>query len=97
MQDDDTLPDRADSRQRFIDQLAPALVAEIDRLLLANCHSQWLKVARVVGSAMQEMRGKIDGVPDVYFAQRIAHLVQAGKLVSQGDLKRMRFSEVRIP
>jgi TPR repeat protein len=37
------------------------------------------------------------GLPDVYFAQRIIHLVDTGALESQDNLRRMRFSEVRKP
>ena len=36
-------------------------------------------------------------VPDIYYAQRVRHLVEVGKLESQGDLHYMRYSEVRLP
>ena len=35
-------------------------------------------------------------VPDGYYAQRVALLVDSGKLESQGNLEYMRFSEVRL-
>jgi hypothetical protein len=67
---------------------------EIDRAILAHCREQWLKVARVIGDTHQGL-----GVPTdpESIAHRIEALVKAGKLESQGDLARWRFSEVRLP
>jgi hypothetical protein len=48
-------------------------------------------------SAMQDLRGSIKNVPDIYYAQRIRVLVKEGKLIAQGNLKRMRYSEVKLP
>ena len=52
-------------------------------------------MAMVVGSAMMEAKNKYQGVPDLYFAQRIRELVANGTLESQGFLANMRYSEVR--
>ncbi len=35
-------------------------------------------------------------VPDVFYSQRLRDLVSAGHLEAQGNLYRMRFSEVRL-
>jgi hypothetical protein len=70
-------------------------VRRIDEVLLNNAAPQWRKVARVVGSAMMQLRAELPRLPDVYYSGRIAELVNAGKLQSQGNLRRMRFSEVR--
>ncbi|WP_425530461.1 DUF3658 domain-containing protein [Xanthomonas oryzae] len=35
-------------------------------------------------------------MPDIFYAQRIRHLVSAGHLEASGNLNRMRFSEVRL-
>jgi Protein of unknown function len=69
---------------------------DIDRELMAQSARSWRKVARIVSSSMDKLSSRIPGVPDVYFAQRVRHLVEIGKLESQGDLLRMRFSEVRL-
>jgi hypothetical protein len=35
-------------------------------------------------------------LPDVYLSQRVRELVESGLLENQGNLARMRFSEVRL-
>ena len=90
----DTVPTA--SEIKIIKKLTPDQVARIDEVLLANVAPQWRKVARVVGFAMMQLKGEHPGLPDVYYSGRIAELVNAGKLQSQGNLRRMRFSEVRV-
>ena len=70
---------------------------EIDTALLANVTNQWRKVAFVVGMTMMEIDSKRHvGRDDLYFAQRIAVLVQRGLIEHTGDLDRMRYCEVRL-
>jgi len=38
----------------------------------------------------------VPGIPDIYYANRVRALVEAGRLESQGNLDYMRFSEVRL-
>ena len=70
-------------------------IEEIDNLLFDSTSANFKKVAMVVGSAMMEAKNKYQGVPDLYFAQRIRELVANGTLESQGFLANMRYSEVR--
>lgn len=70
---------------------------EMDRVLLAHAAPTFRKVARIVGMAIGELSPRIPDVPDIYYAMRVRHLVEVGKLESQGNLKFMRFSEVRLP
>jgi hypothetical protein len=81
---------------KLINKLTPDQIKKIDEVLLANAAPQWRKVARVVAAAMMQLRGEYPGLPDVYYSGRVAELVAAGKLQSQGNLRRMRFSEVRL-
>ena len=74
--------------------LSQAELALIDAALFSQVSDDWRKVARVVGMAMLSMPDRPSGVPDV-FAKRVGLLVESGQLESQGDLRRMRFSEVR--
>jgi hypothetical protein len=67
----------------------------IDSALLAECAASWRKVARVVGAAMNSLQERYPNVPDGFYALRVAGLVSAGTLESQGNLEYMRFSEVR--
>ena len=69
----------------------------IDNALLFECAPSWRKVARVVGTAMRSLQDTHPAVPVGYFAQRVAHLVDSGRLESDGNLEYMRYSEVRLP
>jgi multidrug efflux pump subunit AcrA (membrane-fusion protein) len=76
-------------------RLSQAELALIDAALLSQVSDDWRKVARVVGMAMLSMPDRLGEVPDIFFAKRVGRLVESGQLESQGDLRRMRFSEVR--
>lgn len=70
---------------------------EIDRLLLANITNQWRKVARVVATTMSLMdREERGGRDDLYFAKRVAVLVEKGLIEYVDDLSRMGHCEVRL-
>ena len=45
---------------------------------------------------MMNEEHRIEGIPDVFYAQCVAGLVKKGILLSQGNLKCMRFSEVKM-
>lgn len=80
-----------------VSQLKQEDLWEIDRVLLAQSANGWRKVARIVAMAIGELSERIPNVPDVYYAMRVRHLVETGKLESQGNLLYMRYSEVRLP
>ena len=69
----------------------------IDEALLSNISTHWRKVARVVGTAMDDPLLKKADLPDFFFAQRIRKLVGSNKLEYQGILENMTYSEVRLP
>jgi Protein of unknown function/Sel1 repeat len=73
------------------------LVARIDAAILAHATPSFQKVARLVSMAMKSIPDAPGTVTDVFYAQRIMHLVRTGQMESQGNLRRMRFSEVRLP
>jgi hypothetical protein len=62
---------------------------EIDRAIIDAVADDWLKVARIVAVVAH------DGDHDVV-AERIASLVQEGRLEGQGNLSSWRHSEVRL-
>jgi hypothetical protein len=70
---------------------------EMDRVLLTQASQRWRKVARIVGMTIDELSERFPDVPDIYYAQRVRHLVETGQLESQGNLAYMRYSEVRRP
>lgn len=57
----------------------------------------WRKVAMLVAATMIELPNKKHGLPDVFYAERVRKLVEAGRLEPQGNLQYMRYSEVRLP
>ncbi|BCJ89354.1 hypothetical protein IZ6_00890 [Terrihabitans soli] len=97
--DEDELPDPdpTPEQMRAFQALSPADIAEMDRRLLSHASTRFRKVAYVVGMSMMEKDDRFKGIFDIFFARRVAELVKAGRLESQGDLRRMRYSEVRLP
>ena len=91
---EDTL---SSEEQEAVDRLTTDQVARIDRLLLEGCAPSWRKVARIVGTAMTQVGSEHPGIPDIFYAQRVAILVSNGHIESQGNLAFMRYSEVRLP
>jgi hypothetical protein len=87
----------SEAEERRLAKLPAAIVTQIDQALLANATLKFRKVAYIVGVVMRSLRDIPYKIPDVYYAQRIAKLVDAGFLEAAGNLRRMRFSEVRLP
>lgn len=81
----------------LIAELSATQREEIDQTLLLSAEKQYRKVARVVAMAMGNLRHRVKGIPDIYYAQRIIGLVEDSRLISRGNLKRMRYSEVQLP
>jgi len=77
-------------------KLSEADLREIDEALVSNTKSQWRKVAMVAAITMSSLSNHLSELPDVFYAIRVRKLVEDGVLESQGNLARMRFSEVRL-
>jgi len=88
-------PELSQEQVNVVKNLNEIQIEEIDSLLFSSTSGHFKKVAMVVGSAMLEAKNKYQGVPDLYFAQRIREMVANGTLESQGFLANMRYSEVR--
>jgi hypothetical protein len=80
-----------------VSRLSPRELELIDEALLAGCAACWRKVARVVATTMTSIDRQFQDIPDGFYARRVIELVERGKLQSQGNLRYMRFSEVRLP
>ncbi|WP_083512738.1 DUF3658 domain-containing protein [Lysobacter gummosus] len=74
---------------KLIASLRPDQVQAIDTVLLSACDHHRRKVAWAVGALMGSR-------PDSFCAARVAEMVALGRLEAQGDLSRMRYSEVRL-
>jgi hypothetical protein len=83
--------------QSAVEKLTDADLQVIDAAILANASTHWLKVARVLTSTEKTLNDRYPGVSYIFYAQRLIHLAEEGRLESQGNLEYMRFSEVRIP
>ncbi len=80
----------------IVQKLTPEQLAQVDDALLSNCCDEWQKVARVVGTTMMNDSVRLENVPDIFYSQRVQLLVKEGSLESKGNLKFMRYSEVRL-
>jgi hypothetical protein len=78
-------------------KLSPEDIATIDDGILASTLPRWRKVAMVVSIAEEKLRGQYPQFSYILYAMRIRQLAKKGRLESQGNLRYMRFSEVRLP
>lgn len=73
---------------------------QIDQLLLAFCETRWRKVARVIGGSFEILEDcgiRPSGTIAKIIDMRVASLVGSGRLEAQGNIRKWRFSEVRLP
>ena len=90
-------PDLSADQKLIVSYLSEQDIDEIDKLLLSNASIYWRKQAMVIGKTISKLKDKWPKIPENYFAMRINKLVKDGRLESQGNLRFMRFSEVRLP
>ena len=88
-------PELTEEQKQLVAKLTKDDLHKIDEALYSNTKNNWRKVAMVVGLTMSKLPNRIYGLPDVYYAIRVRGLVESGRLVSQGNLSYMRYSEVR--
>ena len=71
--------------------------APLDELILSVVKPNWQKVAMVLGKALRLSESR--GLETSYaaLASRISVLCVDGRLESQGNLSKWRYSEVRLP
>jgi hypothetical protein len=80
------------------DGIRSAPITYFDDLLMSHVRPQWTKVARVVGYTM--VYGSPEGymqVDDQFLGARVRSLVGQGRIEAQGNLFKIRYSEVRLP
>jgi hypothetical protein len=90
-------PPLSEEHARVAASLSAEFVSRIDAELMSHAKERNRKVAMLVGKAMMNPNVRVPGLPDLYYSQRIRALVESGKLVAEGNLDFMRFSEVRLP
>lgn len=87
----------SEAQVAIVSKLTVSELEKIDKEILKNSSHQWRKVARVVGQTLLKLQTEFPGVPDVFYSARIEFLVKSGALQSQGNLKKMRYSEIKLP
>jgi hypothetical protein len=97
LDDDDELPASPQpSESELAAQLGPVGMHAIDTALTSHARSCWLKVARVVFDALRS--GGFEAEDDIVavHVRQVANLVASGVLEAQGNLRRPRWSEIRL-
>jgi uncharacterized protein DUF3658 len=89
-------PALSPQQDELVQSLSAQSVEKIDAVLLSQVTWRWRKVAMIVGLAMGALEDRVEGIPDIYYAQRVKLLVARGALEAQGDLARMGYCEVRL-
>jgi len=70
---------------------------DIDETILSMAGKNWRKVAHIIGKTLNELEEAGLAASDDEVAERVKALVAGGRLESQGNLDRWRYSEVRLP
>jgi hypothetical protein len=98
LDDDDELPKVPHPSEAELSlQLGELGLRTIDTALMSHARRSWLKVARVAFDALNSGGFEIaEDIVNVH-VRRIGELVRLGELEAQGNLRRPRFSEVRLP
>jgi hypothetical protein len=99
LDDDDELAETPSANEvAFAGALGPEQVAVIDERLLRQSANEQRKVARVIFDALDD--GGFDAWDDgclEFHARRVIALADAGRLEVFGNLRKPRWSEVRLP
>lgn len=97
LDDEAELPDSPSAEEaKLAESLGEAGIKAIDEQIFRASGTQWLKVARVIHGALDA--GAFDitkGVVDLH-ARRVIALVGQDKLAARGNLRKPRFSEVKV-
>jgi hypothetical protein len=70
---------------------------EIDELILRLARPRWQKTAMITAKALIEFEARQLDASEHAIAERVAAMVEAGRLAAQGNISCLRRSEVRLP
>lgn len=74
----------------------PAEGAAMDALILEKCSSRWSKAAMIVGSLLSKFDETLPHLPYIYMPIRMLELEKRGLIEIQGDVLKIRSSEIRL-
>jgi len=86
-----------EEEQSLATELGAEGLHKIDEAIIGSARPNWLKVARVVSDAIKVGRFPYSDAAVTLHIRRVIELANSGALEFQGNLRRPRFSEVRIP
>ena len=88
-------PELTAKQLALVSNLTDEQIKEIDQAILNLADDRFRKVAFIVGSIMTSFANRFEGIPDIYYSQRVFLLVENGELIAQGFVGRMRYCEVK--
>ena len=90
------MPALTDQEQNIINQLNLEDIEKIDKELLINSTKYRQKTAMLIAYTMSTLKKNYSDIPAAFYLERIIKLVEDKKLQAYGNLKFIRFSEVKL-
>jgi hypothetical protein len=89
---------RINTARRWKDIVLPESVSEtdLDSAIFSALTSRWQKTAMVIGKTLKQCETLALPVDEEVVGVRIRALAEAGRLEGEGDLRKWRYSEVRL-
>lgn len=75
---------------------SPEERAGVEAMVLAECTPRWQKVAKIVGTLMNEFEQTYPHLPFAMLRATMEKLEELGKVEINGDPWAMRYSEIRL-
>jgi len=88
-------PKLTEEQKQLVAKISDVDLQKIDAKLLSLVSHQYQKVAKIVLIFMQESGLASQGIPDLFYAQRIEKLALDGKIHYEGNLNFMQYCEVK--
>jgi hypothetical protein len=97
LDDDDELPALPeDGESNLAAQLGPDALRAIDTAIVDHTRLRWLKVARIVYDAIRTGNFPVEDAIVELHVRRVILLVQPNVLEGKGNLRKPRWSEIRL-
>jgi len=90
------MPALTDVEQNIVNKLTLEDIEKIDKELLINSTKYRQKTAMLIAYTMTTLKKNYSDVPTAFYLDRIIKLVDDKKLQAYGNLKFVRFSEVKL-
>jgi hypothetical protein len=97
--DDESAPEDQPMREEdygIIDSLTPEMLQAIDSAMIGVLASRPHKVVAVVRHIVEESTAAVPGLPDWFYMDRIAELIEAGSLIVVTEGGDLRFHVVTV-